>query len=87
MKYANAHAALDDSQSIIVGEEHYQIGFADGFVAARQRDIQQKRWECRDCKLGADEGPCTAPFDCEDSSPTECPYGNGADCRWVLCDL
>jgi hypothetical protein len=46
-----------------------------------------KQYECRDCALGEESGPCTAPFENKDFPPTECPYQNGTDCNWVLIEV
>lgn len=51
--------------------------------------VSVKHWFCVDCALGSgfknDKGfPCRAGFEYKDEPPTECPYGNGDDCKWEL---
>lgn len=45
-----------------------------------------KKYECKDCGLAEDNGPCTVPFDDKEQQPTECTYGNGTDCKWELIE-
>ena len=60
--------------------EHYHALIREGWKAAMNRP----RWECTDCALGTEEGPCIAPCDSDGLRPTDCPYGAETDCNWVL---